>query len=217
MNIYQKNFYNLLVSNFKTKLPDCALPHFNDALNEVQGAGLSLCVAANEDQRGELTAFFWKFKPETMAFRELLAGTWIHNHREVERAVQTRKNLIAMFTEAKFILPDEIPDIVTLYRGSSYLTLKQSKRAPCWTTDKRVAAFFAMRFAEKNGNPTVLKTIVPKSKILFYSNDRGEREAVCFSVKNVGIDGNPEEWVKLMRDYIEEKKQETPKFLQKLI
>ncbi len=188
----------------RRELPDFVLEHLDAALRDEPGEGESLLVAAPNEWRGLLAVFFWLHAPETNAFRDVLLGAWLHDHREVIAAVATRRELENIFKAARFELPDEMPETVTLYRGTSFLPASIAKRGYAWTTDKKVAAFFAMRFVGKNGQPLVLRATVPKSSILFYSDERCEREAVCFHVRGAKPDGNPEEWQELMNQFKQE-------------
>ncbi len=193
---------------FRAELPNYAQDDFTAALRDEPEAGLSLCCSAPPSLRGELAVFFFVRLRHTQAFRDVFAHAWEMNHREVIEAVGTRCDLEAMFQAASFPIPDEWSDRVTIYRGTSFLPFEKSKRGFSWTMDKRVAAFFAMRFALLNGNPLVLKATVPKSSILFYSDGRSEREAICFHVRGAQVDGTPDEWEKLFDDFSAQRKAE---------
>lgn len=219
----RSNFLRLLLASkedfeqgLRRTLPDYALEDFDAALRDEPEAGLSLVCAAPNHLRGLLAVFFWLHARDTKAFREILVNAWDHDHREVIAATGTRRALEEMFQAAKFDLPSDWPEQVTLYRGTSFVPLSTAKRGFSWTTDKRVASFFAMRFAWKNSSPLVLRATVPKSSIVLYTNERQEKEAVCFHVRGAQVDGTPDEWEQLMSEFQEESQRETKKRLDEL-
>ena len=199
----------------RQNLPPYALEHLDPALEGDSDAAASLCSAAPNCYRGLLAVFFSSHGPIN-SFREILANAWELDHREVIAAIGTKRGLEEMFRKASFEPPAEMPELVTLYRGTSALPFSAAKCGCSWTTDKKVAAFFAMRFAGSNGQPLVLRATVPKNAIVFYSNERSEREAVCFHVRGAKIDGNPEEWEELMEQFQQEKRQSQEAWMKEL-
>ena len=67
-------------------------------------------------------------------------------------------------------------ETVTLYRGEPCRT-EHSPFGLSWTTDKEVAAFFAVR-SDDASNPIVYRTEIPVSKILWHSDGRLEKEVI---------------------------------------
>ncbi len=65
----------------------------------------------------------------------------------------------------------ELPDKLTIYRG----TVADDEDGISWTTDKKIAKFFAKRF-DTNG---VVKTAkISRHDALYYTNGRGEKEVI---------------------------------------
>ena len=143
----------------------------------------SLAYGLGNELRGYFAVALWRLKIPVPAFREYFSNVWIHDHREVIEAAESRRNLRAMFVYAEFPIPDHLPEKITVWRGTSFLSIEEASRGYSWTTDMDCACWFAMRFAEKNGNPLVLGADVSKKNILFYSNDRNESEVVIFNPK----------------------------------
>lgn len=157
-------------------------------------AAFSLCVALRNELRGAVAVAMWRAKVPRPAYRAFLSSAWMHDHREVEAAAQNRRTLAFMFRYAAFELPAELPDVVTVWRGTSYLSLEDAKKGYSWTTDRDMACWFAMRFAEFNGSPLVLTADIAKRDIAMFTNERGESEAVLMRPPTARIDGNASDW-----------------------
>lgn len=161
------------------------------------------CVAQNA-ARGVLAVDFWRLRVERPAFRRLLHAVWEHDHRHLIRAAESRRRLRAMFSYADFQVPDHLPGLVTVWRGTSALPYSRARRGLAWSLRREVACWFAMRFAERNGSPLVLRGTVPRSTIALYTDERSESEAVLFDVAGVEIDGSPDDWCEGHRVYQQE-------------
>ena len=171
-----------------------ALPHLAPALDGDVEAASNLVWAAGNAKRGLLAVAFWRCKAPVPAYRALLSSVWGHDHREAIAAAGNRRTLRAMFRYAAFPLPNDMPEVVRVWRGTSYLSEKESAKGYSWTIDRDVACWFAMRFADRNNNPLVLAADVPMAEILLYLDERSEKEAVLFKPPAYWIDGHPEEW-----------------------
>ncbi len=141
-----------------------------------------------------LAVGMWRAKVPVPAFRAYFSSVWDHDHRWVIDAAQNRRTLGYMFRYAAFPLPDELPDVVTVWRGTSYLPIKEARTGYSWTTDRDMACWFAMRFAEHNGSPLVLTADVAKSDIALFHNERSESEAVLIRPPAARIDGDVSDW-----------------------
>ena len=188
--VLRMSIENMLAS----QLEPWALKYLAPALNGNEEAAFSLCVAAGDASRGILAVSFWQYKAPVPVYRVLLSSAWDHNHREVIAGAGNLRTLRAMFRYAAFPLPSDMPEVVRVWRGTSYLSEKESAKGYSWTISKDVACWFAMRFADKNTNPLVLAADVLKSEILLYNDERSEQEAVILKTPAYWIDGCPEEW-----------------------
>lgn len=167
-----------------------AAPAFDGDMEEA----FSLSCALRNELRGAVAVAMWRAKVPRPAYRVFLRSTWMHDHREVEAAAQNRRTLAYMFRYAAFELPAELPDVVTVWRGTSYLSLEDAKKGYSWTTDRDMACWFAMRFSESNGSPLVLTADIAKCDIALFTNERGESEAVLMRPPTARIDGNASDW-----------------------
>jgi hypothetical protein len=178
----------------KENLRDFELKHLEPALNGDVDAAFGLSFALDNQYRGIVAYAFWRCKAPVPAYRAFLSCVWDHDHRYVIAAAGNRRTLRAMFRYAAFPLPADMPEVVRVWRGTSYLSEKESAKGYSWTIDRDIACWFAMRFADWNNNPLVLAADVPKAEILLYHDGRGEKEAVLFKPPTYWIDGHPEEW-----------------------
>ncbi len=89
---------------------------------------------------------------------------------------QCNPNILMSDSERQTI--QELPDMVTLYRGVTSYNNKQ-KRALSWTLDKNIAEWFAHRYQTNDGE--VWTIIVPKSAILCYFGDNSSEEEIILN------------------------------------
>lgn len=169
--------------------------HVEAAFDGDADAADALSVALSNSKRGAVAVAMWRAKVEREAFRAYFESVWVHDHRHVIAAAESRRTLGHMFRYAAFPMPAELPDVVTLWRGSSWLTIAEAKKGYSWTTDRSTACWFAVRFAQANGRPLVLRADVAKSDIALFSNDRSESEAVLIRPPAAAVvDGNVSDW-----------------------
>lgn len=126
--------------------------------------------------------------------RAALVEAWSHDHAAVGAAAGNRAALRRMFMDAGSEAPVRLGDPVVLWRGFS-VDDPLLHRGVSWTTDKRTAAWFANW--PRPVSPVVLRCVVPRRAILHWSDERGEREAVCFETDGATVDGDPAEWARL--------------------
>lgn len=159
-------------------------------------AAMALSGLLGNDKRGDVAVALWRAKVPRPAFRKYFASVWDHDHRYVIAAAGNRRRLAAMFRYAAFPLPDELPDRVRVWRGTSALTFSQARVGYSWTTSRDVACWFAMRFAEKNARPLVLVADVNRGDIALSHNERSEHEAVLLRQPvGVTIHGDAADWL----------------------
>lgn len=161
---------------------------------DVEAAG-TLCASLKNDLRGEMAVAMWRAMVPKEAFREYLKSAWDHDHDRVIQAAKNRRTLACLFRYAAFPLPRNLPERVTLWRGTSRLTLDQAVQGYSWTTDRDTAHWFAMRFASRNESAIVLSVEVAKADIAMFHHGRAESEAVLMRPPaGVRIDGNQADW-----------------------
>ena len=191
-----ENFHKAMAMDWFEKH---AYPHeLKDARAAFDGdveAAFSLSCALENHKRGAVAVAMWRAKVKREAFREYFSSVWEHDHRHVIDAAQTRRTLGYMFRYAAFPIPVELPDVVTLWRGTCKLTIAEAREGYSWTTDRDTACWFAMRFADINGSPLVLSADVAKSDIALFTNAREESEALLIRPPaTVKIDGDVTDW-----------------------
>lgn len=158
-------------------------------------AAFSLSVALGNDKRGGVAVAMWRAKVARPAYRVFLQSVWEHDHRHLISAAEgSRRRLRAMFRYAAFPVPPELPEVVPVWRGTSALTIHQALRGYSWTTDRAVACWFAMRFADKNDRPLVLRSEVKRAAIAMFTDERSEREVLLLNPPSAAIDGSEVEW-----------------------
>ncbi|WP_373509220.1 hypothetical protein [Thiocapsa sp.] len=156
-----------------------ALRHIGPTFDGDPEAAFRLSIALDNPKRGEASFLLWLAKIPVPAFRAFLQSVWEHDHRHY----------------AAFPLPEDMPETVTVWRGTSALTRPQAVRGLSWTLDRDLACWFAMRFADRNGSPLLLTARVPRSEIMLDTDERNEREAVIFR-KRAKVDGPQEDWAR---------------------
>jgi hypothetical protein len=159
-------------------------------------AALSLSVALSNDKRGIVACAMWQAKVPRPAYRAYLASVWLHDHGHVVQAAQTRARLRHMFRYAQFPIPPELPDVVTVWRGTCYGSQDEAKMGYSWTMDRDVACWFAMRFGGANASSVVLRADIPKADVLLVNDERSEREIVFLGGAHIAeVDGDPVDWL----------------------
>lgn len=95
--------------------------------------------------------------------------------------------------ERKYIMNKEemsyfnsLPDMVTIYRGTSTDEFENKEYGTSWTVNPNVAEFFAYNYTmtKDEGERCVLQTQVPKDNIIAYLNDREEYEVLIREFPN---------------------------------
>lgn len=79
-----------------------------------------------------------------------------------------------LMEESEIDVLNNLPDIVTIYRGVTDYN-KGNKKALSWTLSKKTAKWFATRF---NENGYIFEAKVNKGDILAYCNGRNEQEVI---------------------------------------
>ncbi len=157
-------------------------------------AAFGLSCSLSNHNRGTVAVMMWRGRVKREAFAAYFASVWSHDHRHVIRAAQTRRRLTSMFRYAAFEPPAGTPDRLTVWRGTSKLSMRQALRGFSWTTDRDVACWFAMRFAERNSSPLVLRADIHRDDVALFDDCRSEREAVLMRPPAAFVDGDAADW-----------------------
>lgn len=127
---------------------------------------------------------------EEMTNREIVEEYVLHglnylNPLDVIRAFNDDPENIMSEDELTFY--NSIPDEVEIYRGCSYDEIEEEgvPQGISWTTDYKVAEFFAYRYGDENG--CIVRTVVSKDDICFASDDRKEKEVIVLWVDDCEV------------------------------
>lgn len=91
------------------------------------------------------------------------------------------KNIEETTDEDSKEMYDKLPSEVKVYRGVLTDDINIDKLGVSWTTDKKVAEMFALRFARLGGTPYLMEGEVYKEDILYFTNAREESEVLIDS------------------------------------
>lgn len=154
-----------------------------------------LCDALPSYQRGLVARALWSAKVPVVAYQAYLGAAWDHDHAEVIAAAETRHRLGFMFRYAAFVLPLDMPQKVTVWRGVSGVSFWAAVPGYSWTTCRDVACWFAMRYSGPTRQPLVITTRIRKDSIARFHNGRNEREIILIKPPlSAAADGTPDDW-----------------------
>ena len=123
-------------------------------------------------------------------FEEWLAHVWISSENPNQDANVSIATLINWFkdatrehimTESELRYYNQLPDVVTVYRGIA--VGRAGQQGLSWTCDLDTARWFAHRFDSNNNQGYIVKGVIAKSDIFAYFNGRNENEILCNSKK----------------------------------
>ena len=110
---------------------------------------------------------------------ELLADIWVDSENIWQNKATYKKLFSKHRDYKKYFMNskerkyfDSLPEQIVAYRG---YVKGQNRRGFSYTLDKKQAEWFAKRF---DNDGSVAKIVVPKSRVLAYTNRRGEKELI---------------------------------------
>ncbi len=160
---------------------------------DIEAAFALSCFLENHN-RGTVAVMMWRGRVKREAFRAFFVSVWSHDHHHVIEAAKTRRTLAAMFRYADFPKPTDMPERLTVWRGTSKLSQRDAVRGYSWTLERDIACWFAMRHADINGAPLVLRAEIKKADVALFHDDRSEREAVLLRPPAAVVCGNVADW-----------------------
>lgn len=156
---------------------------------DAEAARTIACIAPNH-WRAQIVRELWAAGLSGEPLRELLQAVWEHDHG---RMYAHCHDLVSMFIDADYRLPDWLGETVTAWRGSSDISPAKAAQGLSWTTDQSIAAWFALRYG---GAPTVIKAEIPREDIAAYFDGRDEKELIVIEPPaRYQVDGTPAEWL----------------------
>lgn len=187
-------------------LPSYAARWLKPTFRGDEDAAIDLCAALPSYQRGMVARALWAAKVPVLAYRAYLGEAWDTGPAEVIAAAETRHRLGVMFRYASFVLPVDLSQKVTVWRGVSGVSFMAATLGYSWTTCRDVACWFAMRYAGTTRQPLVITASVRKDYIARFHNSRNEREVILFKPPMAVVtDGMPDDWMQGFQRFREAK------------
>lgn len=184
------------------RLPREDRPRLVDALEgDPEAAGYLANMSSNDDRIALIRVLDdIGASPEVM--RPVLTDLWVHDHRLVRAALPGRRLYQAWrrVRDPVQAFASIYGDTVTVWRGTYGVPLSTARRGWSWTTDKRVAAWFALRYGHDRMRyagrrpPLVLRAVVPSRRVLFEGTDRAEYELLISGVRDAAVEGDRSTW-----------------------
>ena len=192
------------LEELRSSTPSWGLTHLDAAIAGNPKAAASLCVAMDGSARGYFAVLLGLEQALPVpAYRAFLDNAWSHDHQHVMStalisvetyALEPNEILDDCFTYAAFALP-ELPEEVTIYRGTFGLQPEDAEEGISWTLSRDVGEWFARRepfrdvFPHENydkaNGPVLIKGKAWRNHLRYFTNDREEQEVVCFWVRDV--------------------------------
>ena len=95
-----------------------------------------------------------------------------------------------MIAEAKFVVP--FSGETTIYRGTYNIEAAKAVKGLSWTTSWEVACWFA--HWKTSERPLVLKATVPATEIIYWCDERQEKEVILRAAPPLLIDDRVGRW-----------------------
>ena len=151
-----------------------------------------LASLVESHKRGWMALKLYRSKVPPLPFSAYLEMAWVMSHASVIRAAGSRAELARLFEYAQFDIPKTLPESITCWRGTTGVSVARARQGISWSLSRDVAAWFA---TARGSTQLLLKTTVPRSHILFYSDDRLEKEVVLARPpKIVVVDRDIDDW-----------------------
>ncbi|MCE9665959.1 hypothetical protein LY622_21240 [Halomonas sp. M5N1S17] len=165
-------------------------------------AALNLCVAMGNQQRGEAAVALWEMGIPAPAYRAFLQLAWEHDYQHVIEAAFLRPVEVSELFDYADFDTSALPERLTVWRGTAGIDYEAAAAGLSWTTNRRMACWFAMRYADRLGSPLVLRREVRREDVAMYSNERVEGEVVLLDEPDElpEVDGTIEEWRQLFKE-----------------
>jgi hypothetical protein len=162
--------------------PDYARENVRPAFEGDADEASWLVFRLHDYQRATMAALMYRARVDPAAFREVLSGALSQSHyySDVLRQARGRTGLARWLRYAEYTLPEDLPDVVTIYRGVNGCTPWQAAGGLFWSLDFDVAAWFACHYRGQNGY--VVKATISRSELVYYNDERDEREVIPASI-----------------------------------
>jgi len=180
-----------------------AVPSLFSALNGACGNYNPAFVSEfHDDACAIMTVLLYEAKIAEPAYAAFLGEAWRNgNHQYIINKAGSRAKMSRMFkhTGRASDLPAELGDVFTIYRGVQRTPdIARAARGYSWTFDRDVACWFAVKHGAPfvRDNSYVIAATIRRSDVVYYSDDRGEKEIVTQRApENYKIDGDLDDWI----------------------
>lgn len=137
----------------------------------------------SKDERARFTIEMHRQNGPLAALRYFLQWTWSGGSRTLRRAAADDVEIVRMFIDAEFDIPDKIGETVRAYRGTYGVSLDEAAEGMSWTLDRDIACDFAYALgANGAGRPLVIEADIPREHVLMYANHTEEQELVVIPI-----------------------------------
>lgn len=137
--------------------------------------------------------------------RGMFTYSWVNsNDRRIVRSMGTDETLWSVMAYCDFPVPDELPARVTIFRGSTGISVDKARRGRSWTLHRDMACFFATTGARARGYtgaPLVLRREIDLSSAVLLGFEKLRSEVILdpalhssLTEDGCAIDGEPGEW-----------------------
>ena len=184
--VYQPNsaLGREMMNYLEASTPGFASRHIRPTIEGDIESAESLCVTLDNDSRGEAAVAAWHLGLPKPVLRVIVDNVWNHDHlyfmqacRNASSRRQGHKMARQIFMDCEFEIPAGIPNKVKIYRGMNYDDMSDW-RGLAWTLCPSTAAFFCFFRMSEEAKPILLEAEISKSEIIYYCDERFEREVI---------------------------------------
>lgn len=128
--------------------------------------------------------------------RLVLRRAWVMVPAGLSRAAGSTAALVGMFRSAAFEPPAGMPEIFPVWRGVVAHSLARARWGLSWSLRRGIAARNALLHQAMGvpGSPWVLRRMVRRRDVVFFSDVRGEAEVIVDAAPEGDVDGDLLEW-----------------------
>ncbi len=175
---------------------------FKAALDGTRDAFEVWALAPEQNRPAVLLAFYLNHCPPDR-WREMMRLQWLQAHRALSDAAKAAGvDRVELFRAAQFAIPADLPETLTVFRGTVGIIPRVAATGLSWTTDRAGAAWVACGLLRARGidpskTPCVLRRDVRPSEVLFFEprNDALQRiDEIVLAPGPARVDGTPADW-----------------------
>jgi hypothetical protein len=185
-----------LLHEIEYELPVDVKPYLDATFVEHDAeAADELVGAAPNHLRGWIALCAYLSGLPNPAYRVIINSVWNHDHDQLVGVSGGRRQVRRMMVAAKFPVP--FSGEITIFRGTAKVEAEKAVKGLAWTTSYEVACWFAHRFSFER--PLVLKAVVPATEIIYWTDERREKEVILRTAPPLLIDDHPEQWKEIAK------------------